>query len=86
MVRVGFDKAMDLIRVDVFQVVVVDLHPGVFQDFFRWNSLFGLFMKQLLKEKTSGSAHVVRELQLFEPDGVVELLIVRAFEGELATK
>ena len=34
-VRVGFDKTMDLIRVDVLQVVVVDLHPGVFQDFFR---------------------------------------------------
>ena len=43
-------------------------------------------MKQLLKEKTSRSAHVVRELQLFEPDGVVEFLIVRSFEGELATK
>ena len=47
-VGIGLDKAMNLVRVDVFQVVLSDLHPWVFQYLFRRDSFVCLFMKQLL--------------------------------------
>ena len=62
LIGVRLDKAMDLVRIDVLKIVIVDLHPGVLQDFFGRNTLVCLFMEQFLKEKSSGSAHMIWKL------------------------
>ena len=62
LVRVRFDKAMDLVRINVLQIVIVDLHPGILQDLFCRDAFICLFMEQFLKEEASRGTHVIREL------------------------
>jgi len=82
----GFDEAVDLVGVDIFHIVVVYLHEGVLEYVARTDPLVRLLMEQFLQEEPGRGRHVVGELQLVEPNRVVQLLVILAFEGELAAQ
>lgn len=66
-----FDEAVDLVGVDVFQIMAIDLHEGIFENLPGSYAFFRFLMKQLLEEKSGRRADVVRKLKLIEPDGIV---------------
>ena len=77
---------MDLISVDILQIMIINLHPRVFQDILSADPLIRLFLEKFLEEEAGWRADVVRELKLVESDRVVQLFVIRALEGEFTAE